>query len=46
MALQRNASQVVTYTPLMTSPRWLGQIGHVTGLRYSWSLPGGPAQLS
>jgi len=47
VALERhNASQVVTYTPSMTNPRMLGQIGHVTGLKYSWSLPGGPDQLS
>lgn len=46
MPLQRDASQVVTYTPSMTQPRWLGQVGHVTALKYSWSLPGGPDQLS
>jgi hypothetical protein len=30
----------------MTRPRWLGQIGHVTGLKYSWVVPGGADQLS
>lgn len=47
MALQRrDAAQVVTFTPSMTRPRWLGQIGHVTSLKYSWKLPGGADQLS
>lgn len=47
MALQRrDMSQVVTYTPSMTRPRFLGQIGHVTGLKYSWKLPGGADQMS
>ena len=47
MALQRrDMSQVVTYTPSMTRPRWLGQIGHVNALKYSWALPGGADQLS
>lgn len=42
---RRNASQVVTYTQTMTSPRWLGTLGHVTGLTYSYTCPGGPDQM-
>jgi hypothetical protein len=36
-----NASQVVTYAPGFTNPRWLGAIGHVTSLQYSFNCPGG-----
>ena len=32
--------------PQVSSPRWLGRIGHVAGLTYSYTLPGGPAQLT
>lgn len=47
MALQRrDASQVVTWTPSMTRPMWLGQTGHVTALKYGWTVPGGADQLS
>lgn len=44
--LRTDMSQVVTYTPAMTNPRWLGAIGHVEALTYSWVLPGGPDQMS
>lgn len=30
----------------MTSPVWLGSVGHVNALKYSWVLPGGADQLS
>ncbi len=47
MALQRrDSSQVVTLTPAMTSPIWLGSVGHVQALKYSWTIPGGASQLS
>jgi hypothetical protein len=46
MALLHNSAQIVSWTPSMTDPRWLGQIGHVNGLKYSWTLPGGPDQLT
>jgi hypothetical protein len=46
MAIFHNTTQVVTYTQSMTDPRWLGRAGHVTGLKYSWALPGGADQLS
>jgi hypothetical protein len=47
MSLVRsNASQICTFTPQMTDPRWLGHIGHVSGLNYSWVIPGGCDQLS
>jgi hypothetical protein len=41
-----NASQVVTSLPGGTDPRWLGSIGHVTGLNWSFAMPGGPDQLT
>lgn len=44
--LRPDASQVVTWTQQYTSPRWLGQIGHVTGLKYSFACPGGADQMS
>ncbi len=47
MALQRrDAAQIVTYTPSMTNPIWLGSVGHVSALKYSWAIPGGANQLS
>ena len=45
---RRDASQVVT-KPVPGAPggpRWLGALGHVTGLKYSYSLPGGCDQMS
>jgi hypothetical protein len=32
--------------PELSSPKWLGQIGHVSGVDYSYSIPGGPDQLT
>ena len=46
MVQRRDASQVVTYAQGAGDPRWLGEIGHVTGLKYSYSYPGGPDQMS
>jgi len=40
------ASQVCTFRQDGTSPRWLGQLGHVNALKYSFVLPGGPDQMS
>lgn len=37
---------VRTLRPDGTDPRWLGALGHVSGLQYSYSCPGGPDQLS
>lgn len=42
----RAASQVVTFAPDGSDPRWLGVSGPVAGLTYSFALPGGPAQLT
>ena len=28
------------------NPRWLGALGHVSGLAYSYTMPGGPDQMS
>lgn len=36
-----NASQVVTYNQANGDCRWLGTLGHVTGLQYGFNLPGG-----
>ncbi len=33
-------------TPKPFNPRYLGQIGHVSGIDYSYSIPGGPDQLT
>jgi hypothetical protein len=41
-----DSSQIVTWTPAMTNPRLLGQIGPVNGLTHSYACPGGPDQLS
>src|SRR5580765_6601494 len=41
-----NASQVVTMTPGGGDVRWLGSIAHVTGLNWSFAMPGGPDQLT
>ncbi len=43
--LRRAASQVCTYRPDGSDPRWLGAIGHVTGLQTSYACPGGADQL-
>ena len=32
--------------PSLSQPRWLGRVGHVSGLDYTYSLPGGPDQLT
>src|SRR5580704_12099364 len=39
-------SQVVSFAQDMTHPRWLGTLGHVTGLQYSYACPGGCDQMS
>lgn len=41
-----NASQVLTTTPGGGDPRWLGSLGHVTGLQYGYTCPGGCDQLT
>jgi hypothetical protein len=32
--------------PELSDPRWLGQVGHVAGVDYTYSIPGGPDQLT
>jgi hypothetical protein len=50
--IQPGLSSVVTWEPSaslsvpLTQPRWLGALGHVTQLTYSYVLPGGPDQMS
>jgi hypothetical protein len=47
MAILRHSSaQVVSYTPAMTGPIWLGSVGHVNQLHYSWTVPGGADTLT
>jgi hypothetical protein len=43
---RRASSQVLTLAPDGTDPRWLGQLGHVAGLQYGSTCPGGDDQLS
>ena len=40
------SAQVRTANPDGTDPRWLGQAGHVVSLKYSYTMPGGPDQMS
>jgi hypothetical protein len=46
MVQRRDMSQVVSYAQGGGDPRWLGEIGHVAGLKYSFAYPGGPDQMS
>jgi hypothetical protein len=32
--------------PELSAPRWLGAVGHVAGVDYTYSIPGGPDQLT
>lgn len=40
-----NTSGIVTL-PKPYSPKYLGQIGHVSGISYTYSIPGGPDQFT
>ena len=42
----RHETQLVTYAPDGTSPRWLSQHGFVSGVTYSYVTPGGCDQLT
>lgn len=44
--MQPGGTQIVTLAPDGTSPRWLGALGHVRGVNYGFTLPGGPDQLA
>jgi hypothetical protein len=44
--MEPGLSQVVTLLPNGTQPRWLGTLGHVNQLTYSYANPGGCDQLS
>lgn len=46
-AITVNAGQdgIVT-VPELSHPRWLGQVGHVANLDYTYAIPGGPDQLT
>ena len=36
----------IVTVPELSSPKWLGQVGHVANLDYTYSVPGGPDQLT
>jgi hypothetical protein len=36
---------LVTF-PELSNPIWLGQVGHVAGVNYTYAIPGGPDQLT
>lgn len=42
MADLRGASYLATFKPDGSDKRWLGQLGHVSQLKYGYKLPGGP----
>jgi hypothetical protein len=44
-AVNTSTDGVITI-PKPYNPRYLGQIGHVSGINYSYSVPGGPNQLT
>jgi hypothetical protein len=45
--LEAGRSTVVTYAADgVSQARYLGQLGHVNQVKYSWSYPGGPDQLT
>lgn len=44
--LRRASSQCQTLNPDGSDPQWLGALGHVSSLTYSYSTPGGADQLS
>lgn len=44
--IEPGMSSVVTLTPAGTQPRWLGALGHVNQLTYSYINPGGCNQMS
>jgi hypothetical protein len=41
-----SSSDTATSIPRPAQPKWLGAIGHVTALTYSFTCPGGPDQMS
>lgn len=43
--IKRSGSQVQTLKPDGTDPRWLGSLGHVVKLVYSFTCPGGAEQM-
>jgi hypothetical protein len=47
MALLRpGTSEIVSWSQQMTQPIWLSHLGHISGLTYSWAMPGGCDQMS
>jgi hypothetical protein len=42
----RGQTQIVTYAPDGTQPRWLSQYGSYDGVQLGWSTPGGCATLA
>lgn len=44
--LRTDATQIITWDPTHTVPRWLGHIGLTANLKYSYAVPGGCKALS
>lgn len=42
MVLRVAPAKVLSMNPDGSNPRWLGQLGHVSGLQWGFTLPGGP----
>jgi hypothetical protein len=45
-AAQPASGDTATNLPSPVSPKWLGSIGHVSALKYSFTCPGGPDHMS
>ena len=43
---QPTSSDTATSIPRPVQPKWLGALGHVGALKYSFAIPGGPDQMS
>jgi hypothetical protein len=43
---QPGSPDTAVSVPSPTSPRWLGALGHVSALKYSFTCPGGPDHMS
>lgn len=40
------SSDIAVSLPAPKNPRWLGSLGHVSGLNYSFAMPGGPDSMT
>lgn len=46
MVQHRGSPQVLSLSQQLTNPVWLGELGHLAGLKYASTLPGGPSTAS